>query len=85
MRSTEHERPALVSFDDIDYNDQRQIRAAQDSMLREQYIRVETLKVIRRALEKCYQTQGANQYENCKDLAGKSDINIANFLRNIRN
>lgn len=71
MRSTEHERPALVSFDDIDYNNQRQIKAAQDSMLREQWIRVEALKVMRRALEKCYETQGQNQYENCKDLAGK--------------
>uniref|UniRef100_A0A060T4C2 ARAD1A15818p n=1 Tax=Blastobotrys adeninivorans TaxID=409370 RepID=A0A060T4C2_BLAAD len=69
MRSTEHIRPELVSFDDIDYNDPKQLRAAQQSMIREQWIRVEALKVLRGALEKCFQTQGSNQYENCKDLA----------------
>jgi hypothetical protein len=67
---TEHERPELVSFDEIDYNDPKQLRAAQQSMVREQWIRVQSLNVIRRALEKCFQTQGENQYENCKDLAG---------------
>lgn len=59
-----------MSFDDIDYNDPKQLRAAQQSMVREQWIRVEALKVMRHALEKCFQTQGNNQYENCKDLAG---------------
>jgi hypothetical protein len=58
-----------VSFDDIDYTDHKQLRAAQDSMLREQAIRVQALEVVRSALEKCYETQGSNQYENCKDLA----------------
>lgn len=64
-----HERPELVSFDEIDYNDHRQLRKAQDSMLREQAIRVQALDVVRKALEKCYETQGPNQQENCKDLA----------------
>lgn len=64
MASTE-----LVSFDDIDYSDHRQLRKAQTSMLREQAIRVKALDVVRRALEKCFETQGPNQLENCRDLA----------------
>lgn len=40
-------------------------------MLREQWIRVKALKVVREALNKCFETQGPNHYENCKDLAGK--------------
>jgi len=67
----EHIRPESVSFDDIDYSDAKALRSAQDSLIREQWIRVEALKTVRRALEKCFQTQGPNQYENCKDIAGK--------------
>ncbi|KAA8915334.1 hypothetical protein TRICI_002518 [Trichomonascus ciferrii] len=77
---TEHVRPELVSFDDIDYNDPKALRAAQQSMVREQWVRVEALKVLRRALEKCFQTQGANQYENCKDLAGKLEYGRKNGI-----
>lgn len=64
-----HERPEPVSFDEIDYNDHRQLRQAQDSLLREQAIRVRALDVVRKALEKCFETQGPNQLENCRDLA----------------
>ncbi|CDO53334.1 NIDM subunit of mitochondrial NADH:ubiquinone oxidoreductase (complex I), putative [Geotrichum candidum] len=71
MRSQEHIRPESVSFDDIDYSDAKALRSAQDSLIREQWIRVEALKTVRRALEKCFQTQGPNQYENCKDIAEK--------------
>lgn len=64
-----HERPELVSFDEIDYSDHRKVRQAQESLIREQAIRVKSLEVLRRALEKCFETQGPNQQEACKDLA----------------
>jgi len=64
-----HQRPEPVSFDNIDYNDHRQVRQAQDSLICEQAIRVQSLDVIRKALEKCFETQGPNKFENCKDLA----------------
>lgn len=66
-----HIRSPLVSFDDIDYEDKEQIRQAQESMVREQYIRVASLKVTRKALEYCYKTSGPNHYEDCKELADK--------------
>lgn len=76
----EHIRPEPVSFDDIDYSDSKALRSAQDSLIREQWIRVEALKTVRHALEKCFQTQGPNQYENCKDIAGKIKKKNLNFL-----
>lgn len=60
-----------MSFDNIDYTNESQIAAAQDSMIREQWVRVSALKTVRRALEKCYKVSGVNQYEDCKPLAEK--------------
>jgi hypothetical protein len=58
-----------VSFDDIDYSDYSQLRKAQQSMVREQWIQVKELGITREALEKCFETQQVNQLENCKYLA----------------
>lgn len=60
-----------MSFDTIDYEDPVALRSAQESMIREQYIRANALKVCRRALEKCYKHHGVNNYEECRDLAEK--------------
>ncbi|CAM9011987.1 unnamed protein product [Wickerhamomyces anomalus] len=64
-------KPELVSFDNIDYEDPIALRSAQESMLREQWIRSNALRVCRRALEKCYRHHGVNHYEECRDLAEK--------------
>lgn len=64
-----HERPELVSFDSIDYNNPRQVRDAQQTLIREQAVRVKALEVVRKALERCFETQGVNQFENCKEIA----------------
>lgn len=64
-----HIRPETVSFDEINYDDREQVRQAQESLIREQAIRVQALDTVRKALEKCFETQGPNQQENCKHLA----------------
>ncbi|AOW00797.1 hypothetical protein B0I72DRAFT_142181 [Yarrowia lipolytica] len=66
---SEHQRPELVSFDDINYNDHKKVREAQESYTREQFIRLEALKTVRKALEKCYEESGPNHFEDCKNLA----------------
>ncbi|KAK9467907.1 hypothetical protein V1512DRAFT_260335 [Lipomyces arxii] len=79
MPFLEHELPkegtfkrwTKVSFDDIDYEDDKQIRAAQVSEVQRQLIRQHTLRVVRDALKMCYATQGVNHLEECKDLALK--------------
>lgn len=71
QRMPEHTRAPHVSFDNIDYTNSEQLYQAQDSMIREQWVRVSALKTVRRALEKCYKISGVNHYEECKPLAEK--------------
>ncbi|RKP31618.1 putative NADH-ubiquinone oxidoreductase subunit mitochondrial precursor [Metschnikowia bicuspidata] len=63
-----HPRPELVSFDDVDYDSFEQVELARSSMLREQFIRNEELKVTRDALSKCKMYHGADAQKNCRPL-----------------
>ncbi|ODV96676.1 hypothetical protein PACTADRAFT_48499 [Pachysolen tannophilus NRRL Y-2460] len=67
----EHIRSPNVSFDTINYAEPEQLRLAQESMLREQLVRVAALKVVRKALEKCYAVTAPNHYEDCREIAEK--------------
>ncbi|KAK9456245.1 hypothetical protein V1511DRAFT_496952 [Dipodascopsis uninucleata] len=67
----EFRRYKKVSFDDIDYKDPAQLRAAQRSELEHQWIKQYALRVTRDALKLCYETRSVNQLEDCKDLALK--------------
>jgi hypothetical protein len=58
-----------VSFDEINYDNYSDLRKAQESMIREQWIRINALKVCRNALEKCYKNKGVNNFEDCRELA----------------
>ncbi|KAF6010374.1 hypothetical protein HII13_003148 [Brettanomyces bruxellensis] len=60
-----------VSFDEIDYKNPNELKAARESMLKEQFVRVEMLKIVRKALETCFQVNGPNNYEECRNLADK--------------
>lgn len=63
-----HKRPELVSFDDISYENFDQVHEARVSMMREQYIRNEELRVTHLALRKCKQYHGADAQKNCRPL-----------------
>ncbi len=60
-----------VSFDEIDYRNPLDLKNAQESMLREQFIRIEALKMVRKALENCFRVNGPSGFEECRDLADK--------------
>ncbi|VEU21282.1 DEKNAAC102596 [Brettanomyces naardenensis] len=60
-----------VSFDEIDYRNPQDLKAAQESMLKEQFVRVEMVKMVRKALETCFKVNGPNGYEECRNLADK--------------
>ncbi|EMG48986.1 NADH-ubiquinone oxidoreductase subunit, mitochondrial, putative [Candida maltosa Xu316] len=66
-----HQRPELVSFDDINYSDLNQVNAARSSMTREQWIRVYELRVTHEALRKCKQYHQDDAARNCKPLVLK--------------
>lgn len=60
-----------VSFDDIDYRNPVDLKAAQETLLKEQFVKVEYLKLVRKALENCWKVSGPNGYEDCRELADK--------------
>ncbi|XXZ97823.1 hypothetical protein QA089_000300 [Meyerozyma guilliermondii] len=63
-----HQRPDLVSFDDIDYENFPDVDKARKSMLREQWIRNQALRVTHEALRKCKQYHGDDAQRNCRPL-----------------
>ncbi|KAK9450374.1 uncharacterized protein V1518DRAFT_413694 [Limtongia smithiae] len=58
-----------VSFDEIDYSDPAQLRAAQRSEMQHQWVKLYALRTVRDALRLCYETRGVNALEDCRDLA----------------
>lgn len=60
-----------VSFDEIDYRNSNDLKAAQESLLKEQFVQIEVLKVVRKALENCFRVNGPNGYEDCREIADK--------------
>lgn len=60
-----------VSFDEIDYRNEVDLKNAQESMLKEQFVKIEAFKMIRKALENCFKVNGPNGYEDCREIADK--------------
>ncbi|KAL7666568.1 hypothetical protein ABC855_g226 [[Candida] zeylanoides] len=63
-----HQRHELVSFDDIDYSNYADVEKARDAMLREQWIRTQSLRVTHEALRKCSQYHEHDAQRNCRPL-----------------
>lgn len=61
----------MVSFDDIDYEDLAQVQKARTSMMKEQWIRNEELKITHKALSKCKVYHGPDAQKNCRPLIMK--------------
>lgn len=58
------------TFDGVDYDDNKAFKAAQDSILREQWIKSMMARLVREELGKCYVREGVNHLEKCGDLRG---------------
>ncbi len=44
---------------------------ARETIIREQWVNVMKMRLVRLKMEKCYRFEGANHIENCRDLAEK--------------
>ena len=58
------------TFDGVDYNDTRALKAAQDAIIREQWVRSMMARLVRNEMGKCYRREGVRHLENCKFLRG---------------
>lgn len=72
------------TFDGVDYNDNAALKAAQDAVLREQWVKSMMARLVREEMGKCYYREGVNHLEKCGHLRGelrlKSSTRLAQWL-----
>ncbi|KAK5658714.1 hypothetical protein OQA88_1523 [Cercophora sp. LCS_1] len=56
------------TFDGVDYDDTTALKAAQDAIVREQWVKVMMGRLVREELGKCYYREGVNHLEKCGHL-----------------
>ncbi|KAI9858516.1 MAG: hypothetical protein M1824_004252 [Vezdaea acicularis] len=56
------------TFDGVDYDDTKQLKAAQDAIIREQWVKSMMARLVREELGKCYFREGVNHLEKCGKL-----------------
>ncbi|KAI9798995.1 MAG: hypothetical protein M1833_004348 [Piccolia ochrophora] len=53
------------TFDGVDYDDTPRLKAAQDAVIREQWVRSMMARLVREELAKCYRREGVRHLERC--------------------
>ena len=64
------------TFDGVDYEDTARLKAAQDAIIREQWVKNMMARLVREELSKCYYREGVNHLEKCGALRGTSIAGI---------
>jgi hypothetical protein len=64
------------TFDGVDYDDNKALKAAQDSVIREQWVQSMMARLVREELGKCYYREGVNHLEKCGHLRGKTIVKM---------
>lgn len=65
------------NFDGVDFEDTARLKAAQDAVIREQWVKNMMARLVRDELKKCYYREGVNHLEKCGALRGMLMINWA--------
>lgn len=58
------------TFDGVDYDDNKQLKAAQDAIIREQWVQSMMARLLREEMGRCYRREGVNHLEKCGHLRG---------------
>lgn len=70
-------KPAVPpTFDGVDYDDPAALKAAQDAIIREQWVKCMMARVVRDELALCYRREGLNHLANCSALRGELSLRI---------
>src|SRR4051812_42831329 len=59
------------TFEGVDYEDNQALKAAQDAIIREQWVKVMMARLVREEMGKCYKREGVNHLEKCGHLRGE--------------
>ena len=62
------------TFDGVDYDDHKAYKAAQDAIIREQWVGAMMIRLVGEELGKCYMREGVNHLENCGHLRGEHTL-----------
>jgi len=58
------------TFEGVDYDDNTALKAAQDAIIREQWVKSMMARLVRDEMSKCYRREGVNHLEKCGHLRG---------------
>lgn len=58
------------TFSGVDYNDTAALKAAQDAIIREQWVKAMMFRLVGKELGKCYHLEGVGHLEKCGVLRG---------------
>ncbi|PHH60051.1 hypothetical protein CDD81_2180 [Ophiocordyceps australis] len=56
------------TFNGVDYDDSKAFKAAQDAIVREQWVQAMMRRLVGEEMGKCYRREGVNHLENCGHL-----------------
>lgn len=59
------------SFSGVNYDDTPRLKAAQDAIIREQWVKCMMARLVREELGKCYYREGVGHLEKCGKLRGQ--------------
>ena len=66
------------TFDGVDYDDNKALKAAQDAIIREQWVKSMMARLVREEMGKCYYREGVNHLEKCGHLRGDKTLSVWN-------
>lgn len=65
------------TFDGVDYEDNVALKAAQDAIIREQWVQSMMARLVREEMGKCYRREGVNHLEKCGHLRGTRHLQLS--------
>ncbi len=69
------QKPTVApTFNGVDFDDTKAFKAAEDAIIREQWVGAMMTRLVGEELSKCYIKNGNNHLEKCGDLRGKLPI-----------
>jgi hypothetical protein len=58
------------TFNGVNFDDTKAFKAAEDAVIREQWVGAMMIRLVGEELGKCYNREGVNHLENCGHLRG---------------
>ena len=64
------------TFEGVDFDDNIALKAAQDAIIQEQWVKSMMARLVRDEMAKCYRREGVNHLEKCGHLRGMDNTSV---------